>query len=236
MGFKMMNCQRCGREIQRESPGQKYCSSCAKDAKREALLKANQKYRTLHPDKRHASYAEWARRNPDKVRAHNAKWNEQDKINGWQYSRMWRERNPEKVKEINRRYRLAHQDQRRNGYRQWMRKNIDKVKERWKNNTIRRRALKRNTDGVHTYEQFLDVCESFGWRCAYCGCELNPNTVTEDHVIPLSRGGSNDISNIVPACKFCNSSKGNKTAEEFTGRWPVPGGGELCALASSGTG
>ena len=48
-------------------------------------------------------------------------------------------------------------------------------------------------------------------RCAYCGAK---NPFTKDHVIPKSRGGSDDINNLVWACISCNSKKGNKTPEE----------------------
>ena len=43
--------------------------------------------------------------------------------------------------------------------------------------------------------------------CIYCGCEEN---LTFDHIIPLSKGGPDIISNQVLACKSCNSSKGDK--------------------------
>lgn len=36
-----------------------------------------------------------------------------------------------------------------------------------------------------------------------------------DHQMPLSRGGSDDLNNLVASCAFCNSSKGGKTLEEF---------------------
>jgi hypothetical protein len=47
--------------------------------------------------------------------------------------------------------------------------------------------------------------------CAYCGIE-DPRT--KDHVIPKSRGGSDDPSNLVWACNRCNSKKGARTPEE----------------------
>lgn len=47
-------------------------------------------------------------------------------------------------------------------------------------------------------------------RCAYCG--LPPTT--RDHVMPRSRGGSDDSSNLVWACNRCNARKNNRTPEE----------------------
>lgn len=48
--------------------------------------------------------------------------------------------------------------------------------------------------------------------CAYCG-DILPTTV--DHVIPVSRGGTNDRSNLVPACTSCNMEKLTFTPEEW---------------------
>lgn len=47
--------------------------------------------------------------------------------------------------------------------------------------------------------------------CAYCG---KPAT-TRDHVLPLSRGGTDDPANVVVCCVSCNSSKANRTPEEW---------------------
>jgi len=43
--------------------------------------------------------------------------------------------------------------------------------------------------------------------CYYCGRKVNPKELTMDHKIPLSRGGTSDRINIVPACKECNNKK-----------------------------
>ena len=51
--------------------------------------------------------------------------------------------------------------------------------------------------------------------CAYCGRKLKPRQQTRDHVIPVSRGGSNDPSNIVIACESCNNFKDNRTPQEW---------------------
>lgn len=49
--------------------------------------------------------------------------------------------------------------------------------------------------------------------CAYCGATGVPLNI--DHLRPRSRGGSNRISNLVPACVPCNQAKGNTSVEVF---------------------
>jgi len=105
----------------------------------------------------------------------------------------------------------------------WHAENWERVKEhkrRWKANhpemeraaKQRRRAREAGAPGTFTAEEFAALCEAHDHRCAYCGCEAK---LTADHAIPLSRGGSNFIENIVPACLSCNSAKRDRTAEEF---------------------
>ncbi len=43
--------------------------------------------------------------------------------------------------------------------------------------------------------------------CYYCGRRFKPSELTMDHVVPLIRGGRSIKSNLVPACKECNSKK-----------------------------
>jgi hypothetical protein len=51
--------------------------------------------------------------------------------------------------------------------------------------------------------------------CVYCGTPLLMSQATKDHLVPISRGGTDDISNVVPACFPCNCKKGKKTEQEF---------------------
>lgn len=71
--------------------------------------------------------------------------------------------------------------------------------------------------GGYTEKQLRRILHEWqaeGKACEYCGgpCE------TTDHVVPLSRGGANTLDNLVPACLWCNSSKGSKLLSE----WEVP--------------
>ena len=53
-----------------------------------------------------------------------------------------------------------------------------------------------------------------GRRCQYCGVRFETRELTLDHVIPRSRGGTTGWTNIVTACRPCNSAKGDKTLAE----------------------
>jgi len=57
------------------------------------------------------------------------------------------------------------------------------------------------------------LLEKFKRACVYCGETGIPLEV--EHVIPKSRGGTNNISNLTLACHDCNINKGSRTASEF---------------------
>lgn len=50
--------------------------------------------------------------------------------------------------------------------------------------------------------------------CMYCGDRLPVSLLSRDHVIPLSRGGTDGWNNVVTACKRCNNHKAGRTPEE----------------------
>lgn len=53
-----------------------------------------------------------------------------------------------------------------------------------------------------------------GGRCQYCGQRFESSELTLDHVVPRSRGGKNEWSNLVTACKKDNHRKADRTPEE----------------------
>ena len=62
-----------------------------------------------------------------------------------------------------------------------------------------------------TRGQWQEIKERFNHSCAYCGRKME--RLEMDHVIPLSKGGAHTMANIVPACRKCNATKGNKILE-----------------------
>ena len=67
-----------------------------------------------------------------------------------------------------------------------------------------RQAIKRKLPNDFTQEEWELVIQFFDGECAYCG---EKTKLTQDHIIPMSRGGGYTKSNIVPCCGKCNSSK-----------------------------
>ena len=52
-------------------------------------------------------------------------------------------------------------------------------------------------------------------RCAYCGCVINYKDMQVNHAIPLRKGGSDTLNNMLPACRSCNHYKSTFTVNEF---------------------
>ncbi len=55
------------------------------------------------------------------------------------------------------------------------------------------------------------IFDESGHVCAHCGCELDFNkNFTVEHVIPLFKGGTSDVKNLVALCRTCNKAKSDK--------------------------
>ncbi len=67
-------------------------------------------------------------------------------------------------------------------------------------------------------EKRLAIYVRDGFACAYCGTSLRnaaPADVTLDHLLPRSAGGTNDATNLVTACRSCNSSRQDRPWVDF---------------------
>ncbi len=75
-----------------------------------------------------------------------------------------------------------------------------------------KRFIRRNTPIVKFSRQNLYVRDR--GRCQYCGTPFDPQDLTYDHVIPRSKGGQTEWTNVVTCCAKCNLKKGGRTPEE----------------------
>ena len=58
------------------------------------------------------------------------------------------------------------------------------------------------------------IYEHYGYRCCYCGKRFGTKNLNLEHIIPRSRGGKTDWSNVATSCIPCNMKKGGRTPEE----------------------
>ena len=87
----------------------------------------------------------------------------------------------------------------------WKKLNYDKYLQVKRDGERRRKySLKSGKINVEDWKNMLDEC---GGACLHCG---STQDITQDHIIPLSKGGQNVIENIQPLCRSCNSKKHDK--------------------------
>jgi len=139
-------------------------------------------------------------------------------------------RNPEKAREAMRRWRLRHPELNRERNREYHRALYARDPEAQKGRIAayyaehpealrakhhRHRSRQRGADGHFTAREWLDLVQRYGGVCGYCG---GPGPLQADHRVPLTRGGTNFIENIIPACAKCNQRKHAETEAEFRER------------------
>lgn len=135
--------------------------------------------------RRRAEYAA----NPERHRLRSKLWGQQNPELYLGMTRKWRQENPSKIKIYRKKY-LPRQ--------RIVKKN--------------RRAREKGAEGFFTLEDIGRITSAQKGRCAYC---RRRRVLSVDHIIPLSRGGSNWPRNIQMACRPCNAGKKDKLPEDY---------------------
>lgn len=73
-----------------------------------------------------------------------------------------------------------------------------------------REAQDKGAIGSYTPEDWKKILDQHENKCKFCGILGTESKLTIDHIIPISKGGTNYKENLQPLCKSCNSKKGNK--------------------------
>jgi|ERR1700722_3088045 len=67
-----------------------------------------------------------------------------------------------------------------------------------------------------------DVVRRDGLDCCFCGKQLSFRTATLEHIVPVSKKGSFNRSNLTISCEPCNSDRGDKNFFDYLSRFDIP--------------
>ncbi len=121
-------------------------------------------------------------------------------------SKQWCAENRERRNELAVEWRKNNLEKRRQYEQDYREANAERVKE-----IVNKRRTKRLSNGVFQVLK-KEITRLYNSPCIYCG---SLNSIEADHVIPISRGGTHSIGNLVPACQKCNRSKSDKYLAEW---------------------
>lgn len=79
----------------------------------------------------------------------------------------------------------------------------------------RRSGREHGAAGEYRWSQVFDMWVALDRRCAYCMDALELDKMQVEHVTPLTRGGRNDRTNLLPSCAECNVDKSDRTPSEW---------------------
>jgi 5-methylcytosine-specific restriction endonuclease McrA len=141
-------------------------------------------------------------------------------------ARDWRNRNIDAAREKNREWAKENRDRMRVSAKEWRARNVDHVREKsreayarnkeaYKARARNRKARKKNAEGHHTSADIERIRLAQRNKCAICKEVLVKATTHVDHILPLSKGGSNWPKNLQLLCKSCNLKKWSCDPIEF---------------------
>jgi 5-methylcytosine-specific restriction endonuclease McrA len=121
-----------------------------------------------------------------------------------EHAREYTRLNREKIRAYHEKWRNAHEGKARD-YSRW---HLLRHRERHRVGARLRQLGLRQLEGSHTEDEWDELLEAFEHKCF--GCGITDVELTRDHITPVSKGGTDNIDNIFPLCRSCNSKKGVK--------------------------
>lgn len=160
-------------------------------------------WRARTPEKQQNRYAKAkGYRQTTAFKVWQARYNESSKEERRRYHQRYGQEHAERIKQNAAAYYQKTRQERDDYNAEWRRKNPQRwtaIHKRW----VANKKGARIND--FTEDQWQAMLKHYHGRCAYCG-KKSPD-LTQDHITPLSKGGDHTLSNIVPACRSCNSKK-----------------------------
>lgn len=167
------------------------CAAAARDwyeRNREHCKARKKAYREANGDEVRRKNREYKELNRDFVRQQDAAYRQKNRQLIRERHKVWRDANPERWAEI---------------CRKWKQANRELVRAAGH----RRRARLSESVENYTPEEWAALKAAVDYTCLMCGRQEPEIKLTVDHIVPVSKGGSNGIQNVQPLCRECNNIK-----------------------------
>lgn len=192
----------------------------ATDAQKEAAAARGRRYAEKNKERRNAEAREYQRKKRAQIKvdpikeAASKEWfanyRSKNRDSAIAYAKNYRATNRQKCREMERRYWEGQPGGRAAKNAAWAAKYPDVAKSHRTN----RKAAVRGAQGKHTAKQIKALHKLQRAKCVYCGRSISKNWHV-DHIMPIARGGGNDIKNIQLLCISCNLRKSAKHPVAF---------------------
>ena len=154
---------------------------------------SEEEYKVRNKENAHNSYLKWkANRSPETIEKNENHSKERNKI-----------RKAEK-------YHLTHYAKNKEAYAEAQRKYRKNNPEKRQIQMKMAKLKRKDVVGTYSIGEWEKLKKQYGHRCPSCFKTEPVIILHADHIIPITKGGSNWIENIQPLCKSCNSSKSTK--------------------------
>jgi 5-methylcytosine-specific restriction endonuclease McrA len=169
------------------------------------------RWRKANPERYKKAYKAYYATNKKRILRVNAQWRRANRERKKAIDRAWYALNRERCLAVQKKYYQNNKQKLAEASKLWRQRNIDKVRATARRHAARRRA--RQKPLIPAPSSCMTILGAvWSGRCAYCG---KHGALTADHVLPVAHGGVDELSNLVPACGTCNSSKQHKPVESW---------------------
>lgn len=165
---------------------------------------AGRSYRATHLEECRTRSRTYNRDNKEKVLAQTQAWRKENTAHIAAYNSTYYTEHKAKINQQHQAWYQATLEEQRAKARAYAKAHPD---ERAAIDAQRRARLANAPINDLTVKQWREIKAHYRYCCVYCG--KRPKKLTKDHLTPISKGGSNTASNVVPACSTCNSRKYN---------------------------
>lgn len=210
-----------------------------RDEHAEEISEKKAQYRKENAEYLKEYFRRHAKENAERIKKYKKQWNEENMEKYLYYFRDRYESNKDEILKQQRQYYQLNKEKVLEQNKRWKMKNIEKYKayhkeyfktyfntpegrENYYKHLVKRRSKKHKVD--FTPFQRNKLLERDNWTCQSCGCKVHdrhkgswntPDKAHIDHIVPISKGGNSEPSNLQVLCRTCNLSKGDNVEEQM---------------------